>query len=122
MKRLPKSLGVVIVVGLALVAAVGWAAQDVLPGDVQIAPQTLILGANKGGSVVVHAAIGYGLVERGTVTLDGLPAKWTKPDSRGELVAYFGEAQVKGMVDVPGATLTLMGLGLVGLLAVGRRR
>ena len=80
------------------------------PLGVAVAPQTLLLGSDQGGSVVVHTAIPYSSVETSSVTLDGLAVKWTKADSCGNLVAYFSEAEVKAMVAPPSAELTLSGL------------
>ena len=76
---------------------------------VAISPQTLLLGSEQGGSVVVHADIPYAEVDAATVALDGIAAASTKPDLCGNLVAYFDEAAVKAIVEPPSATLTLTG-------------
>ena len=74
-----------------------------------ISPHTLLLGAEQGGSVVVHADISYSQVDTSTLALDGIAALHSKPDLRGGLVAYFDEAAVKAIVAAPSATLTLTG-------------
>ncbi|MFH1749236.1 MAG: DUF5666 domain-containing protein [Planctomycetota bacterium] len=76
---------------------------------IAIAPHTLLLGFDQGGSVVVHADIPYANVDAATVALDGIAAAWTKSDDCGNLVAYFDEAAVKAIVAPPKATLTLTG-------------
>jgi len=81
---------------------------------VAIAPHTLLLGSDQGGSVVVHADIPYNQVDTSTLVLDGIAAASTKPDCCGNLVAYFDEAAVKAIVAAPSATLTLTGETQVG--------
>ena len=76
---------------------------------VLISPQTLLLGEEQGGSVVVHMEIPYSQVNSSTVALDGVQALWTKADLRGDLVAYFDEVAIKAIVAPPSATLTLTG-------------
>jgi hypothetical protein len=76
---------------------------------VVIAPHTLLLGAEQGGSVVVHAEIPYSQVDTSTLALEGIAVVHSKPDLRGELVAYFDEDAVKAIVAEPSATLTLTG-------------
>ncbi|MBU0641069.1 MAG: hypothetical protein KKB50_19595 [Planctomycetes bacterium] len=76
---------------------------------IAIAPHTLLLGFEQGGSVVVHADIPYAEVNADTLALDGIAAAWAKPDDCGNLVAYFDEAAVKAIVAPPSATLTLTG-------------
>jgi hypothetical protein len=95
---------------LAAITALAVAGEAAIDTEVQVAPQTIILGADQGGTVTVHAAIAYGLVDRDTIALNGLPAKGTKADARGELVAFFDEDAVKAMVGVPSAMLTLTGV------------
>lgn len=76
---------------------------------VLISPQTLLLGTEQGGSVVVHMAIPASQVDSSTVALDGVAALSTWADSRGDLVASFDEAAIKAIVAPPSATLTLTG-------------
>jgi hypothetical protein len=102
--------GTALVLTFAAVSAV-CATLDV---KVEAAPQTLLLDADQGGYVTIHAAIAYGLVDRDSLTLNGVPVDYTKADSRGELVAKFPEWAVKDIVDAPSATLVLCGLTVDG--------
>ncbi len=77
--------------------------------DIVVSPNTLIL-SSQGECVTVHAGIPYSTVDRSSVELNGIPARSTKPDSRGDLVAKFDIEDVKAMVTPPSATLTLTGL------------
>ncbi len=88
----------------------------VATGDVvvQIAPHTLLLSAEQSGSVIVHAEIAYCDVVAASVTLEGIPARSTKADLRGELVAYFDEVAVKAIATAPRTTLTLTGATVGG--------
>ena len=81
---------------------------------VQIAPMKLLLGADQGGYVTVHAAIAYGLVDTDSLTLNGVPVDYTKSDNRGELVAKFPEVAVKDIVAPPCAELVLSGMTIDG--------
>ena len=76
---------------------------------IQIAPQTIVLGAPV-SAVTVHAQIPYSSVVGTSVTLSGIPASATFPDSRGELVAKFRFSAVSAIVSPPSATLVLNGL------------
>ena len=109
MKKLTLT-GTALVLTLAAVSAV-CATLDV---HVDAAPQTLLLDADQGGYVTIHAAIAYGLVDTGSLTLNGVPVDYTKADNRGELVAKFPEWAVKDIVDAPSATLVLSGLTVDG--------
>jgi len=84
-----------------------------------VSPQTILLGADQGGEVTVHAEIPFSLVDTSTLELNGLPALYAFPDSRGELVVKFAEAEVKAIVAPPSALLTLDGLTVVGELFMG---
>ena len=76
---------------------------------IAVSPQTLLLGSDQGGWITVHTNIPYDRVNLGTLALNGEPVSRTKPDSRGELVAFFAEAAIKDFVAPPEATLTLAG-------------
>lgn len=94
--------------------AVGSAVCATLNVEVQVAPQTLRLGEDQGGYVTVHAAIAYSQVDTTSLTLNGVPADYTKSDNRGELVAKFPEWSIKDIVEIPSATLTLSGQTVAG--------
>ncbi len=96
-----------LVSALPLVATAG----DVV---IAVAPQTLLLSSVQGGEITVHVTIAYSRVDKSSVTLNGIPVKWTKADSRGELVAKFDEAAVKAIVSAPSAVLTLKGVTVDG--------
>ncbi len=84
------------------------------PLGIAVSPQTLILGVEQSGRVTVHTAIAGSVVDRATVALNGIPASSTWVDLRGNLVAGFGEADVKAIVEPDEATLTLTGNRLDG--------
>ena len=77
--------------------------------EVQVSPQTLLLGSDQGSWVTVHATIAYRDVDVASVALNGVPVAWAKADSRGELVAEFDEGAIKSIVEPPSATLVLTG-------------
>lgn len=87
--------------------------------EIAVSPQMLLLGMDQSEDVVVHTNIPYGSVNTGTLTLNGIPVKWTKQDTRGDLVAYFDETAVKyvvkeGIEEAHSFTLTLTGLYKTG--------
>ena len=75
---------------------------------ITISPKTLFLGSED-TIVTVHSNIPYGAVDTATLTLDGIPATFSKSDACGDLVVKFGRADVKGIVSPGIATLTLFG-------------
>lgn len=82
------------------------------PLGIAVAPQTLVLSKSQ-GAVSVHTAIPYRSVDLETLVLSSslgacVPT-WTKADLRGDLVAYFNEAEVEAIVAVPSTRLTLSG-------------
>ena len=79
-----------------------------------MSPQNILLNSVQGGLITVHAEIAYDLVEKGSVTLNGVPARSTFSDDCGDLVAKFSEADIKALVSPPSATLTLAGLTTAG--------
>ena len=78
-------------------------------GDcITVSPNTLVL-SSPDTIVTVHSNIPYASVNTVSLTLNGIPAIFTKADACGDLVVKFGRADVQGIV-VPGiATLTLSG-------------
>jgi len=89
------------------------------PLGIAVSPQTLLLGADQGGTVAVHTEIPYGSVNRASLELNGIPVRSTKADACGDLVAFFSEAAVKEIVSVPSATLTLSGATKTGVPFAG---
>lgn len=108
-----------IATSLVLTFAAVTAVCGTLDVEVIVSPQTLLLGADQGGYITVHAAIAYSQVDTASLTLNGVPVGYTKSDSRGELVAKFPEWAVKDIVDAPSATLQLDGLTVDGEILSG---
>lgn len=79
------------------------------PIGVAVSPQTLLLGSEQGGFVVVHTDVPYRDVDKSSVTLSGVAAESTKADLCGCLVAYFDEDAIKALVAPPSVVLTLTG-------------
>lgn len=78
-------------------------------GDcITISPKTLVLGSED-TIVTVHSNIPYASVNTVTLTLNGIPATFSKADACGDLVVKFGRADVKDIVEPGIATLTLSG-------------
>jgi hypothetical protein len=76
---------------------------------ITITPKTLVL-SSPDTVVSVHSNIPYSSVDTVSLTLDGIPATFTKADACGDLVVKFNQSDVKGIV-LPGlATLTLKGM------------
>ena len=76
---------------------------------IMVSPRTIALDS-LGGSVSVHTNVPYGLVDTGSLELNGLTPYLTKPDLRGDLVAKFNLDAVKAIVAPPETTLTLTGV------------
>jgi len=74
-----------------------------------VSPSTVAL-ESQGVWVTVHAEIPYSVVVGLTVSLNGIPVDVTKADNRGELVAKFALDDVKDILEVGTATLTLSGM------------
>jgi hypothetical protein len=108
-----------------VVLVAGLLGAGLLPQDavsavvVAVAPHTMQLGADQGGTVTVHAEIPFCQVNCDSLQLSGIPATGAKPDNRGELVAMFDEVSVKAIVALPSTTLTLTGARLDGSLFSG---
>ena len=123
MKKVLVSIAVgCLAVALAGVAAAGEGGETSLDGDmlidIVVAPQALVLGPS-GVWVTVHADIPYAQVAPGTVSLSGIPATLTKPDTQGNLVAKFRQAAVEAIVAPPQATLVLVGATRDGIAFSG---
>jgi hypothetical protein len=80
----------ILILALSLVAAGLCFAEADREVNITISPDTLVLeDGQQEYLVTVHAEIAYSLVDTASVTLNGISAELTKPDSRGELVAKF---------------------------------
>ena len=75
---------------------------------ITISPKTLFL-SSEDTIVTVHSNIAYGSVNTVSLTLNGVPATFSKSDACGDLVVRFGRADVKDIVKPGIATLTLSG-------------
>ena len=95
-----------VVVGTSLVMANK--ASDGEGDCITISPKTLVL-SSEDTIVTVHSNIPYALVNTVTLTLNGIPATFSKADACGDLVVKFGRADVKDIVEPGIATLTLSG-------------
>ena len=76
---------------------------------ITISPNTLAL-SSEDTIVTVHSNIPYYSVDRVSLTLNGIPATYSKSDACGDLVVKFRRADVKDIVEPGIATLTLSGL------------
>ena len=106
-----KTLALVLVVSWALCFVV-WDAYSRRGGApspdgviITISPRMLVLDRTGGDDVTVHTNIPLDSVDRASVELSGIPALTTFADDRGNLVAKFDDADVKGIVAPPAATL-----------------
>ena len=97
----------VVVVGTSLVMANK--ANEGEDFSITISPSTLALNSQS-VCVSVHSNIPYGIVNTVSLTLNGIPAKFTKADACGDLVVKFESADVKDIVEPGQVTLTLAGL------------
>lgn len=109
-------LSLSLVVGLAVAAD----SMDQLVVKIQVAPKTFLLQSSQGGEITVHAEIAYSSVDRTSISMNGVEVKWTKADSRGELVAKFDEDALKAIVSPPEATMVLVGYTIGGEPFTGR--
>lgn len=105
---------ITVAIALTLAVAAGSIVYADAEVEILVSPQNILLDAVQGGMVTVHADISYGLVEKGSVTLNGVPAKFTFADDCGDLVAKFAEVDIKALVSPPSATLTLAGVTTAG--------
>jgi hypothetical protein len=75
---------------------------------ITITPKTLVL-SSVDTIVSIHSNIPCSSVNTVSLTLDGIPATFTKADACGDLVVKFRRADVKDIVEPGMATLTLSG-------------
>ena len=102
--------GLVICVAAGLSGAAVSNGRTTDPLGVAVSPHMLVLGYDQGGTVTVHTNVPLSSVDTGSLALNGIPATGSKADNRGNLVAFFSEAEVKAIVAPPSAVLTLTGL------------
>ena len=115
-----KTVVIAVCLLLACASAVISGGRSTDPLGVAVSPQTLLLGSDQGGHVVVHTdGLPYSAVVGASVTLNGVPARSVGADTCGDLVAYFDEAEIKAIVAVPKARLTLAGLKVDGTAFAG---
>jgi hypothetical protein len=107
--RTKEGVAVVAVLALGLASQVFSNGRTTDPIGVAVSPQTLILSLDQGGAVTVHTAVPFSTVDRGSLTLNGVPADATWADNRGNVVARFSETAIEALVAPPSATLTLCG-------------
>ena len=100
------AVALMVVVGTSLVMANK--ATDGEGDCITISPNTLVL-SSEDTIVTVHSNIPYALVNTVTLTLNGIPATFSKADACGDLVVKFGRADVKDIVEPGIVTLTLSG-------------
>lgn len=116
-KMMGVALGLALVAGLAGQARSrgGHAVADAGGGEVtiQVSPATIALRSS-GHDLTVHADLPFGVVDSGSLTLDGLAATGSFADDRGDLVVKFDLDAVKQRVAPPSARLTLYGSEIDG--------
>ena len=66
--------------------------------EIQITPQTVIVGGHGTNYITVHTEIPHSLAVEGTATLEGKPAEFTFADDMGMLVAKFPRAEIEDAV------------------------
>ncbi len=81
--------------------------------EIVVAPHTINLQTDDAW-VTVHVNIAYVLVDRSSLTLNGLIVSWTKADDCGDLVAKFNADDMEAMLKPGTVTLTLDGMTISG--------
>ena len=81
---------------------------------IAVSPQTFLLSSEQSGKVTVHTFIPYGIVDKESLELNGVPVRSTKADNRGNLVAFFDELEVEATVAPPEAVMFFTGATLDG--------
>jgi len=106
----PCRWGATFLAAVAFIFAPLRADDAVLEIDIQCSPAVVNLASPANGTwFTVHADIAYSLVNTATVTLNGVPVKWTKVDNQGYLVAKFSLKDVRGLLAPGENLLTLSG-------------
>jgi len=105
---------------LALTTAAANATDDTLPVNITCSPSAIKLASVASGDwLTVHTDLPFASADRLSIYLDGIPVEYVKSDNRGFLVAKFSLAVFKGILQPPGAELTLTGLTVTGQPFVG---
>jgi len=94
-RRITPLLIVLLLLGLSLGSAL---AQDGLTVKMKISPNAISDVAQGPRNLTVHVDIAYGLVDAGSVWLEGIEAASIFPDDRGDLVAKFAMDRVRGLI------------------------
>lgn len=89
-----------------------------LPIDVTVSPKTIVFDSESEW-LTVHTDIALSAVDTTSIELNELAVSWTKADARGNLVAKFDIDDVKAMVTVGEAVLTLTGYTKAGVFFSG---
>lgn len=109
--NVPRVLPGITVLAALLLPGCPWCVSEI---DILVSPQTILLGADQGGEVSVHAEIAYSSVDTDSLALNGVPAVSAGSDARGDLVAKFSEDAIKAIVAPPSTILTMTGATLNG--------
>lgn len=99
--------------GLVLFLALSATPASAEVANITVEPHSLAMGS-MGGSVSVHTDIDYSEGPWGPVTLNDLPALYTKSDLCGNLVAKFDTEAVKGMVEEASGGLLVLSFSATG--------
>jgi len=86
---------------------------------IQVSPHVINLSSGATW-VTVHADIRYSLVDGNSVTLNGVDARYTKSDLRGDLVAKFTSGSMRDVLAPGAVVLVLEGRRLDGVTFTGR--
>lgn len=108
-------IAICLAIGLIAMSPSIGRAQD---ATINVAPNVLVI-SSQGTKVTIHSNIPAGTVNVSTLELsiDGIGSLTpisTFADARGQLVAKFDREEVKGIVTVPSAELTLAGIYFEG--------
>jgi len=109
MRKLIFITSVVLVMVAATSLVMANKATDGIGDCITISPSTLVI-SSPDTIVTVHSNIPYSSVNTTGLTLNGIPATYTKADACGDLVVKFGRADIQGIVKLGPAVLTLSGL------------
>ncbi len=81
--------------------------------EIQVSPASIEMDS-EGTWITVHATIRYSLVDRATLSMNGVTPSAVKSDACGDLVVKFARTDIFDIVSPPEATLTLSGLTTAG--------